>query len=72
MIRPHQCPICESEFEPNAENSESLFPFCSARCRNIDLSRWFGDRYKVVEQLDPQTAEMMQYDPNIEVEKEAE
>jgi endogenous inhibitor of DNA gyrase (YacG/DUF329 family) len=22
-------------------------PFCSARCRNIDLSRWFGEVYAV-------------------------
>jgi endogenous inhibitor of DNA gyrase (YacG/DUF329 family) len=23
------------------------FPFCSARCRAIDLGRWFGDEYRV-------------------------
>jgi hypothetical protein len=22
-------------------------PFCSARCRDIDLGRWFGERYAV-------------------------
>jgi len=24
------------------------FPFCSARCRTIDLGRWLGERYRVV------------------------
>ncbi|MEM7023748.1 MAG: DNA gyrase inhibitor YacG [Pseudomonadota bacterium] len=22
-------------------------PFCSARCRDLDLGRWFGDAYAV-------------------------
>jgi endogenous inhibitor of DNA gyrase (YacG/DUF329 family) len=22
-------------------------PFCSERCRNIDLARWLGERYRV-------------------------
>jgi len=72
MIRPHRCPVCESEFEPNKKKPESLFPFCSKRCRSIDLFRWFDDRYKVVEDLDPQTAEMLQYDPNITVQDDSD
>jgi endogenous inhibitor of DNA gyrase (YacG/DUF329 family) len=38
----HRCPICEKEFSP--ENSTSL-PFCSKRCRQVDLDRWLGERY---------------------------
>jgi endogenous inhibitor of DNA gyrase (YacG/DUF329 family) len=72
MILSHQCPVCEREFEPNAENSESLFPFCSDRCRSIDLFRWFNGRYKVVEDIDPQTAALLQYDPNITVQDDTE
>jgi uncharacterized protein len=22
-------------------------PFCSARCRDVDLGRWFGEAYRV-------------------------
>ena len=37
-----RCPICEKPFD--SENSESL-PFCSPRCRQIDLRRWLGEEY---------------------------
>jgi endogenous inhibitor of DNA gyrase (YacG/DUF329 family) len=23
------------------------FPFCSARCRTIDLGRWLGEKYRL-------------------------
>jgi endogenous inhibitor of DNA gyrase (YacG/DUF329 family) len=37
-----RCTICEKEFDP--EGSRSL-PFCSERCRRIDLGRWLDERY---------------------------
>lgn len=39
-----RCPICRREFA--AEASDAL-PFCSARCRQIDLGRWLGEAYAV-------------------------
>lgn len=72
MIRPHQCPICESEVDPNGRNSETLFPFCSERCKSIDLLRWADGRYKVVENVDPEVAELLRDDPNITVEEDSE
>jgi uncharacterized protein len=36
-----RCPICEREFR--AEASEAM-PFCSQRCRLIDLGRWLDER----------------------------
>ncbi|AXK42098.1 DNA gyrase inhibitor YacG [Erythrobacter aureus] len=35
------CPICKKP------RSEEHTPFCSTRCRDHDLSRWFGDGYAV-------------------------
>jgi len=38
-----RCPICRKEVAPtNAE-----FPFCSERCRIIDLGNWASERYKI-------------------------
>ena len=38
------CPICQRQFEP----SESpAMPFCSERCRQIDLGRWLREVYSV-------------------------
>ena len=72
MIRPHQCPVCDQEFEPAGEQSSSLFPFCSDRCRSIDLLRWSDGRYRIVEDVDPEMAELMRHDPNITVEEESD
>jgi endogenous inhibitor of DNA gyrase (YacG/DUF329 family) len=35
-----KCPICEVEFE----HSEAG-PFCSSRCRQIDLGQWLSGKY---------------------------
>jgi hypothetical protein len=39
---PLRCPVCKKEFE--REQSTAL-PFCSERCRTIDLGRWLGEKY---------------------------
>ncbi len=52
MIRPPSCPICKKPLptEP-AETVAQNAPFCSERCRQIDLLRWFDGRYAIVEPL---------------------
>ena len=38
---PGRCPICGTK-------SETAYrPFCSARCRDVDLGRWFGGGYAI-------------------------
>jgi endogenous inhibitor of DNA gyrase (YacG/DUF329 family) len=45
------CPVCGACFEP--EISASL-PFCSPRCRHIDLSRWLSEEYGLpIEDAEP-------------------
>ena len=44
------CPICGKE---NEYFAEPLGPFCSARCKMIDLGKWLGEEYKVSEPLRP-------------------
>ena len=43
MSSPHQCPICKARFEGKPPS----FPFCSERCKLIDLSNWVSGRYVV-------------------------
>ena len=38
---PPSCPIC------SAPAARRFRPFCSARCAEIDLGRWFGEAYRV-------------------------
>ena len=39
------CPVCKKPAEPRARNP--CFPFCSDRCRRVDLGRWFGEEYRI-------------------------
>ena len=39
---PLRCPVCQKEFEPEKSTAR---PFCSERCRTIDLGRWLGEKY---------------------------
>jgi hypothetical protein len=39
-----RCPACGKQFDPNGSPA---MPFCSQRCRLLDLGRWLGERYGV-------------------------
>jgi uncharacterized protein len=42
-----KCPICSKRFEIASLDQNPAFPFCSERCRLIDLGRWIDERYSV-------------------------
>ena len=50
MIR---CPICKKEVTVGTPD----FPFCSERCRTIDLGNWAMEKYKVSEPAPPPGSE---------------
>jgi hypothetical protein len=39
-----RCPTCRAEFD-RAETP--TYPFCSERCRTIDLGNWLGETYRI-------------------------
>ena len=41
-----QCPICDAAMPGNWQDYPD-YPFCSARCRMIDLGRWLDEKYRV-------------------------
>ena len=45
-----RCPICEKQFDPAASPA---MPFCSERCRQIDLGRWLREVYSVPVERNP-------------------
>ena len=48
MGKSHKCPICGELTE-----NEKYRPFCSKRCADVDLGRWFNGSYNVpAEELD--------------------
>lgn len=42
-LRGLRCPICSKRFDPAGKGI--AMPFCSARCKQIDLGRWLGEEY---------------------------
>ena len=44
-----RCPICKKPVsdDPPADGAKSYFPFCSERCKLIDLGRWLEGRYQI-------------------------
>jgi endogenous inhibitor of DNA gyrase (YacG/DUF329 family) len=43
-----RCPICDAAMPGNWQEYPD-FPFCSKRCRIIDLGRWLDEKYTVTE-----------------------
>jgi endogenous inhibitor of DNA gyrase (YacG/DUF329 family) len=54
-----RCPVCKREFD-NAASTAS--PFCSERCRTIDLGRWLGEVYTLPVVPDPEADELPEPD----------
>ena len=46
-----KCPICGRETQFNAE---PVGPFCSKRCKLMDLGKWMTEEYRVSEPLRPE------------------
>ncbi len=54
-----RCPICGKPVDPaSVEVKGSPFPFCSQRCRLIDLGRWLDGKYQIPVDEDEQDLEL--------------
>ncbi|RKY05149.1 DNA gyrase inhibitor YacG [Candidatus Poribacteria bacterium] len=45
-----RCPTCGKEFECSFTGPHDLppgFPFCSPRCKLIDLGKWLNEEYRI-------------------------
>jgi len=40
-----KCPVCGKDAPGRAVNR--AFPFCSDRCKLVDLGKWLGEEYRV-------------------------
>jgi endogenous inhibitor of DNA gyrase (YacG/DUF329 family) len=41
------CSICDRPLIGRGRDAWPWFPFCSERCRSIDLGRWLGGAYRI-------------------------
>ena len=42
-----QCAICKREIDESDPQATALLPFCSERCKLIDLGRWLSGKYQI-------------------------
>lgn len=63
---PPTCSICDNPL-PTGGPELKHRPFCSSRCKLVDLSRWLGEEYRVAgpivgdgAELDPEAAEALE------------
>ena len=58
----HKCPTCKKTIKTASHKSSELskfFPFCSQRCKLIDLGDWLDAKYRIpAETESSQTAEL--------------
>ncbi|MDF1794588.1 MAG: DNA gyrase inhibitor YacG [Thalassobaculaceae bacterium] len=47
-----KCPICGKPSEPKVR------PFCSPRCKQVDLGRWLGENYRIPSEDVPDETEI--------------
>jgi uncharacterized protein len=48
-----KCPICKKD----VKLGDPDFPFCSERCRLIDLGNWSAEKYRISAPANPQIDE---------------
>ncbi|MEM8945936.1 MAG: DNA gyrase inhibitor YacG [Planctomycetota bacterium] len=54
-----RCPTCNNEFDLTTSDAK---PFCSQRCKTIDLGRWLDESYSLPHVPDPEDDELADED----------
>jgi endogenous inhibitor of DNA gyrase (YacG/DUF329 family) len=42
-----KCPICKKSVADEGPERPATYPFCSERCKLIDLGRWLDGKYQI-------------------------
>lgn len=62
----HRCPVChktvKASFKEKSEEAR-FFPFCSRRCKLIDLGTWLDSEYKIISGPESQESEELSDTP---------
>jgi uncharacterized protein len=52
-VRRYRCAICQREVQYEGP-LPAVFPFCSERCRMVDLGKWLREAYTIDRELTPE------------------
>ena len=66
-----RCPICKKEVDESTVGKlGSFFPFCSDRCKLIDLGRWLDGAYQIpIDTHDDEAQDEATVDPLLDPRK---
>jgi endogenous inhibitor of DNA gyrase (YacG/DUF329 family) len=48
-----RCPACRKEVVRSPQSKAPFFPFCSERCKLLDLGKWLTEEHRIEEPLQP-------------------
>lgn len=60
-----RCPICDRVMQGQRTAEWPEYPFCSKRCRLIDLKRWLGEEYRIPPVANDEAAEPQDADEDV-------
>ena len=46
-----ECPICRRSIAYTSKDEVPFRPFCSKRCKLVDLGRWLSEEYRISEEM---------------------
>jgi uncharacterized protein len=46
----YECPICHTQLAVSRPEEAPYRPFCSSRCKLVDLGRWLNEEYRITEE----------------------
>ncbi len=49
----YECPVCRKTLAVTRKEEAPFRPFCSQRCKLVDLGRWLDGTYSVSEPISP-------------------
>lgn len=59
-MKSYNCPICKKRFDIERLSDQPFFPFCSDRCKLVDLGRWIDGSYLISRELNEDEAEALE------------
>ncbi|MFC1634357.1 DNA gyrase inhibitor YacG [Planctomycetota bacterium] len=68
-----RCPVCHKTIKTSAKKpteQSPFFPFCSRRCKLIDLGAWLDVEYKIASESQSDESEQLSHDIHRNSDKE--
>jgi len=50
----YECPTCNKQITVGSDEDAPYRPFCSRRCKMVDLGRWLDGTYRISEAAKPE------------------